>query len=222
MMATESKMLRSAAVLAACAIITASAYAAGEPKGDVYTLSTCIVSGKPLGDAPVVKTIQGREMRFCCGGCPAKVEADPATFMAKLDEKLIASQKAAYPVDTCAVTKESIDPKKPADIVYKNRLVRFCCIDCKKEFDADPAKYLAEIDKAVIEKQGPGYTSKTCVVSGKELSANAVNYVVANQLVKFCCNDCVKEFEKDPSKYLSMVDGDSGKHAEEKGHEKKN
>ncbi len=38
--------------------------------------------------------------------------------------------------------------------VYKGRLVRFCCSHCKADFNKDPAKYLAMIDKAAASQPG--------------------------------------------------------------------
>ena len=42
------------------------------------------------------------------------------------------------------------------DFVYKqegqpDRLVRFCCKDCRKDFDKDPALYLKKIDEAAAK-----------------------------------------------------------------------
>ena len=39
--------------------------------GDAYSLSTCPISGKKLGSMgdPVVRLYEGREVRYCCGGC---------------------------------------------------------------------------------------------------------------------------------------------------------
>jgi hypothetical protein len=201
-----SKKVLSIAMAAgfAAAIWSGSVMAGEEPKGDVYTLTNCPISGKPLGDAPVVKTIAGRELRFCCGGCPAKAEADPAKVIAKVDAEMIAAQKANYPLDHCAVmADDKLEDGKSADIIYKNRLVRFCCKDCNAEFQKDPAKYLAMLDKAAVEKQKPAYAAKVCPVSGKELGEGAVDFVVANKLVRLCCDGCKKEVEKNPAKFLS-------------------
>ena len=46
---------------------------------------------------------------------------------------------------------------KPQDYVYKHegkpdRLVRFCCKDCVKDFNKDPEKYLKVLDEATAAK----------------------------------------------------------------------
>jgi len=61
-------------------------------------------------------------------------------------------------------------------------------------------------DAAIIKKQLPVYPMKTCAVSGEALEADAVNYVHEGRLVRFCCNGCVKEFQKDPKTTLAKVD----------------
>ncbi len=50
----------------------------------------------------------------------------------------------------------------PIDYVYKqegkpDRLVRFCCKNCIKDFKKDPAKYLQKIDDAAAKKGGDAH-----------------------------------------------------------------
>ncbi len=66
------------------------------------------------------------------------------------------SAKEAYPLTTCVVSGEPLeggDMGGPVDYIHKepgqpDRLVRFCCRACLKDFKKDPAKYLAKIDAA--------------------------------------------------------------------------
>ena len=52
------------------------------------------------------------------------------------------------------------------------------------------------------------YTLKTCVVSGEKLDAMDKPYVITNgtREIKFCCKDCVKDFKKDPAKYIKKIE----------------
>jgi hypothetical protein len=68
---------------------------------------------------------------------------------------------AAYPLSTCVVSGDKLDEANdmggPVDYFYKvagqpDRLVRFCCKDCVKDFEKDPAKFLAKIDEAAAAK----------------------------------------------------------------------
>jgi len=67
---------------------------------------------------------------------------------------------AAYPLATCVVSGDKLDEVTmggPIDYVYQqngkpDRLVRFCCKDCVKDFEKEPAKYLKKIDEAAAAK----------------------------------------------------------------------
>lgn len=50
-------------------------------------------------------------------------------------------------------------------------------------------------------------TLKTCVVSGDKLGEMGKPYVFTHegQEVKLCCKDCLKDFKKDPAKYMKMI-----------------
>lgn len=191
----------------ALAVWGGSVFAADEPKGDVYTLSTCPLSGKPLGETPVVKAIDGREVRFCCEGCAGKSETEKEKILSKVDELVKADQAPHYPQVKCMVMEEDDLVKgETSDIVYKNRLVSFCCDDCIEDFKKDPAKFMAKLDKDTIEVQKPNYGLTTCAVSGEALGDKAIDVVLANRLVRLCCEGCKKELEKNPAKYISQVD----------------
>ena len=81
------------------------------------------------------------------GGAVRAAPADQAAWLAKA--------KAEYPLDTCVVSGEKLegDMGSPVDYVYKeegkpDRLVRFCCPGCIKDFKKDPAQYIRKIDAA--------------------------------------------------------------------------
>ena len=84
-----------------------------------------------------------------------KAEPAPSTVSPAL--------KAAYPLTTCVVSDEALEGGGmggPIDYIHKeagqpDRLVRFCCSDCVKDFKKDPAKYLAKIDAAAKSKAAP-------------------------------------------------------------------
>jgi hypothetical protein len=187
-------------------------------KTEVYPLDFCPVGGGKLGSMgdPVVKTIEGREVRFCCGGCPAKMEADPAKFFAKVDAAIIEQQKPTYALDKCPVGGGKVDDES-IDLVHNNRLVRLCCADCEASFEKDATAHLAKLDAAVIEKQSENYPFDYCVVAGEALEgkSGAADVVVGGELFKICCAGCEKGIAKEPSKYLTMLsDARAGKEVE--------
>lgn len=65
------------------------------------------------------------------------------------------------------------------------------------------------------------YPLATCVVSGEKLDemGEPVVFKYEGREVRFCCKDCVKEFKKDPKKYLKKLD-DAAKE-KEKSEQKK-
>jgi len=78
---------------------------------------------------------------------------------AKTDPVWLAKAKAEYPTDTCVVSQDKLGAEMgpSQDYIYRekekpDRLVRFCCKDCRKDFNDDPAKYLGKIDEAAAGK----------------------------------------------------------------------
>jgi YHS domain-containing protein len=57
------------------------------------------------------------------------------------------------------------------------------------------------------------YTLKTCVVSGDKLGEMGEPYVYEYQgrEIKFCCKGCVKDFNKDPAKYIKKIEEEEAK-----------
>jgi len=83
--------------------------------------------------------------------------ADKPAVPSAPDAAWLAKAKAEYPLKTCVVSDEEIGSMGDGvDHVYKqegkpDRLVRFCCESCIKDFKKDPAKYLARIDEAAAK-----------------------------------------------------------------------
>ena len=52
------------------------------------------------------------------------------------------------------------------------------------------------------------YPLKTCVVSGEKLGEMGKPYVYMHEgrEIQFCCKDCVKDFKKDPAKYVKKIE----------------
>jgi len=182
-------------------------------KGDPYPLDTCAVAGTKLGSMgePVIYNHQGREVRFCCKGCIPAFEKDPEKYLKPVDEKIIRQQLPSYPLATCIVMENDPldDPEiKPFNLVYHNRLVRFCCKGCTRDFNKDPEPFLKKLDEAVIAEQKNQYPLETCVVGGGRLGSMGapVEYVVHNRLVRLCCKGCIASLRKDPLKYMARID----------------
>jgi YHS domain-containing protein len=145
-------------------------------------------------------------VRLCCEGCVKPLEKDPSAAIANIDAAVVAEQQPHYPLESCVVSDEPLGSMgDPIDYVHGTRLVRFCCKGCVKAFKKDPAKVMAEVDKAWIEAQRPSYPLPTCVISDHELAEDTVDFLYGTRLVRFCCADCIAEFEKDPASHLAVI-----------------
>jgi len=183
-----------------------------------YPLDQCPVSKERLGGAmgaPVDFVHEGRLVRFCCKDCIKDFKKDPALILKQIDEAVIKAQKASYPLAKCPVSgKDLASMGEPFDYVYGTRLVRFCCKDCVQSLQKDPTKVMAQIDKALIEAQKKTYPLTTCLISGKTIEGDGVDYMYGTRLVRFCCPKCPEAFLKDPTKHLAQL-SDAAKKAKE-------
>lgn len=188
--------------------------------GGAYSLSTCPISGKALGSMgdPVIRLYEGREVRYCCGGCIKKFEKDLAASLSALDAKILTDQGPLYPLTTSVVSGKKL-PEKTHEFVFGNRLFRVVDEKEKAEFVKEPAKFLTVLDAAVVAAQGKDYVLKQCPVSDEKYGGDMgdpVDVVVGGRLVRVCCKDCTDEVEKAPAKFVEMVDSARKKVAEAK------
>ena len=192
-------------------------------QGAPYLLNVCVVSGRPLpADGGVAIILEGpadgmqtgREIRVCCKTCEGRFLKDPAKYVPKVDELIIADQMPRYPKTMkCLVMdgKSLPDPAGPKArdctlIVYKNRLVRLCCTRCNRKFRSDPAKYVAMLDAAAIEAQKVDYPLTTCVVSGGNLRSSGPWFMIGDRAVTTCCGGCKGRAMKNPRAAVAKLD----------------
>ncbi len=72
----------------------------------------------------------------------------------------LAKAKAEYPLDACMISGDKLeggDMGPPLDYVYRqegqpDRLIRFCCPHCLRDFKKDAAKFLKQLDDATAAK----------------------------------------------------------------------
>ena len=177
-----------------------------------YLLNTCAASGRPIDvkGTPTTKVVDGRELKFCCGGCAAAVAKDPAKWLSKVDKAITARQMAIYPTTTCIVSGEPLmegGKDTGVSMVVNNRLFRVCCKMCARKVKADPAKYAAKLDEMAMRAQARAYPLKTCVVaSSNALGESPQQMMVGGRLVQTCCGGCAKKVKADPAKYVAVVD----------------
>ncbi len=115
----------------------------------------------------------------------------------------------AYPLAVCPVSGETLgEMGDPVVKVYDGREVKFCCKNCVGTFEKDLKSSMSILDNKIIEAKSASYPLGVCVVSGEKLGGmgEPVKHMYKNRLVEFCCGNCIATFEKDPDKYLAMID----------------
>ena len=63
-------------------------------------------------------------------------------------------------------------------------------------------------EKAKAAELAKTYTLTTCPVSGDKLGGmgETIDTLYQGQLIRFCCKGCVKSFNKNPDKYLKVIE----------------
>jgi hypothetical protein len=83
-----------------------------------------------------------------------------ATASAFAAETAKSAATETYPLTTCVVSGDKLgEMGAPVQYTYKqaghpDRVIQFCCKDCIKDFEKEPAKYLAKLDAAAAGKSG--------------------------------------------------------------------
>jgi YHS domain-containing protein len=136
-------------------------------------------------------------------------------FAADEKKKEEGDAKKAKPINKlCPVEKGEVDPE--VTVEHDGKVIGFCCSGCDTEFKKEPAKYMAVVEKelkdaaAKEKKDGkkqdkePKLNTK-CPVTGDGVEKTLTTDYEGRK-VAFCCEDCLKDFEKDPKKYAAKLE----------------
>jgi len=116
-------------------------------------------------------------------------------------------QRASYPLTVCAVSGEAFEAgAEVVELEHEGTLVRLCCDGCTKGFRKDPDAIVASIHAAVIADQKPRYPLTTCVVTGEELGADAVDHVFGTRLVRVKDAAAAAKFDADWGRLIGKLD----------------
>jgi hypothetical protein len=79
-------------------------------------------------------------------------------------------------------------------------------------FLSSPLLFAAD---AKTDTKAKPYTLTTCPVSGEKLGEMGKPYVFTHEgrEIKLCCKDCLKDFKKDPAKYVKKIEEGEAKAA---------
>ncbi|MGB6029445.1 MAG: heavy metal translocating P-type ATPase [Rhodanobacter sp.] len=105
----------------------------------------------------------GQTFHFCCGGCKARFEAEPARYLAqpaaqRHDHAAHGDANGAHLVKdpVCGMSVDPHTAKHRAD--HDGHPYHFCSARCREKFVADPAAYLGERKPAPAAPAGAIYT----------------------------------------------------------------
>jgi len=114
-----------------------------------YPLEICLVSDEKLGADAVDIVYLNRLVRLSNRDHVTTLRKDPAKYIEKLDQAVIAKQGPKYAAKTCPVSSEPLGGEMgpPVDYVVGNHLVRLCCKKCKKQIENDPLKYVHSTER---------------------------------------------------------------------------
>jgi len=189
--------------------VKASAAAEKEPKwrsrpADPYPLVDCVVCDSVLDEDSEFIDVDGREMRVCGNlDCGSQFVSSTERWMEVADERMTDQQKPLYPLESCLVKGESLETTGAVPFVFRNRLFLLSSEDCRDAIRQEPEKYFRLLNKAVVEKQKPNYPLDKCIVSGQALGEKAIDYVVANQLVRLADESQIEAFDRMPGAFLA-------------------
>ena len=183
--------------------------------------------------------VDGQAIALCCGNCLAKFEAEPEKYLARVEGFVPGGDSGAgetsepaptpeseeepaelVPVNTtCPLSGQPIDDSKVA--VVDGQAIALCCGNCLAKFEAEPEKYLANVEGFVPGgDSGDGETPEPAPTPEPEAAAGAVNEecpfgcdfidpdvrtAVDGQWVGFCTQTCRVLFEQDVERHKRLV-----------------
>jgi YHS domain-containing protein/mono/diheme cytochrome c family protein len=88
--------------------------------------------------------------------------------------------------------------------VFEGQVIGFCCGNCKKKFDKNPAAIIGNVKEFKVAT-GP-IANQKCPVIGKAVNKSKTSNF-RGKVIGFCCGKCKAKFEKTPDKYLAKLKG---------------
>lgn len=155
---------------------------------------SCPVMGNKVSEGQVMVDYNGVRVSFCCAGCDASFEKDPAKYLANTKGKTVGT----FLFDPVARTRIVPNKAEGGWSDYKGIRFFFTTAANKAAFDKDPGTY------GVMPKQ----EALQCPVSREKMKSYLDAW--AYQDVKgvryyICCGGCVPTFAGNPGNYTPGV-----------------
>jgi len=98
----------------------------------------------------------------------------------------------------CSLVRLGISKDKATFYPHEDEEYSFCCQGCVEVFMTDPQKYLQETEDVIV--------CPTCLGEKPQQWSAKLNW--GGQELHFChCPYCREEFQKDPDRYVSRLEG---------------
>lgn len=160
----------------------------------------CPSTGKAVNHEQSLE-VDGQRVYFCCKDCLAKAKAAPKADQAKLVASAYKEVKAVGN-KTCPVSGKAIEAGKGKEETWQGHKVTLCCPNCEKAFQKEPM-----VVTTIATYGCTDLKNAKCPVQTDQ-AAGADNVVVyKGKLIRLCCDDCPKDFAKDPEKFFKAAGG---------------
>lgn len=180
--------------------------------GDPYPLDTCIVTGEPLGDHPVVLVLkdqrdalqEGRQLKFVNEDARNRFLTNQREYLVKLDNEIIAKFASSYPLtrDVVEIDKMLVERN---EFVFGNRCYVVARAKNIDNFVKQSGRYVKSYDKMVGTMQRNHYPLDTSIVSGNKLPEKPYDVVIGARLLRVVDEAEAKTLLEDPRPYLAKL-----------------
>ncbi len=169
----------------------------------------CCAAGDNNASADHAAAYRDGTVYFCCADCLAAFEKDSTAYATMANHQLVLTGQ--YEQKACPISGGELSDDSKTTVAGVE--VGFCCDDCKQKVEAqtdatEQAKLVfgdEGFEKGFAKKATVDVTTIKCFFMKKK-DLIAEKFVEFNDgKVYFCCDGCVKRFNKDPAKYAAMA-----------------
>jgi len=114
-----------------------------------------------------------------------------------------AAEKKLKPQTKCPVMGGDIN--KEVFLDHQGRRVYFCCPNCVKKFEAEPAGYLKKLEDQGVALAETPRPQTDCPVKGEKID-KGIYFDHQGQRIYFCCTGCVVKFLGEPEGYIKAME----------------
>ncbi len=170
---------------------------------------TCPIMGKPVTASMKSTVVNGQQVFVCCPPCIAKIQADVAGSLKKVNTSYVSFVKAEKQAnsDKLHIAAQGICPVSGAKLgsmgapikvkVGEKEHAFLCCKGCVgKKLSAENWK---KIQTNLANAQG------VCPVMEEKVDATMKSTVVNGRRVFVCCPPCIAKIEAKPGQFIDKV-----------------